>query len=496
MKTEESNAYLSKSLFIRGLQCHKSLYLQKNHPEWKDEISESQETLFQVGVDVGILARELFPGGAEVPYEGLSKPAQLDLTQSLIKEGKTTLYEAAFIYDGVFVKADIIHKGIDGWEIYEVKASTVVKLQHVDDVAIQYYVAAGSGLTMSRASVVCINTQYTRRGDISVADLFKIEDKTEIVREKQVFVAEEIVKQQSMLRGIEPAIDIGPHCDAPYRCDFKGHCWSHIPVPSVFDYADRGKPNGFTLYRQGIVKMEDVSPDILGWRQKLQLDGFLHQKNKIDVNVVRDFVDSLWYPLCFMDFETMYLVAVPMFDDMQPYQKVPFQYSLDVIRAPGEEPEHHEFLAAGTENPQKEFLERLLMEIPPDACILTWNQSFEIGRLEDLAAAYPGKTADIHAIIRNVRDLMAPFRDKSVYHWEFNGGYSIKVVLPALVPELSYDDLPIRDGAMASDAWVRMIQSKDDGEKSTIRRDLLKYCHLDTHAMVRILEKMKEYAGY
>jgi hypothetical protein len=242
--------------------------------------------------------------------------------------------------------------------------------------------------------------------------------------------------------------------------------------------------------------MEDVSPDILGWRQKLQLDGFLHQKNKIDVNVVRDFVDSLWYPLCFMDFETMYLVAVPMFDDMQPYQKVPFQYSLDVIRAPGEEPEHHEFLAAGTENPRKEFLERLLMEIPPDACILTWNKPFEIGQLKELAAVCPGKRDAILAVIKNIRDLMAPFRDKSVYHWEFNGGYSIKVVLPALVPELSYDDLPIRDGAMASDAWVRMIQSKDDGEKSTIRRDLLKYCHLDTHAMVRSLEKMKEYAGY
>ena len=112
MKTEESNAYLSKSLFIRGLQCHKSLYLQKNQPELKDETSEFQETLFQMGTDVGILARELFPGGTEVPYDGLSKPAQLDLTQSLIKEGKTTLYEATFIYDGVFVKADILHRGI------------------------------------------------------------------------------------------------------------------------------------------------------------------------------------------------------------------------------------------------------------------------------------------------------------------------------------------------------------------------------------------------
>jgi hypothetical protein len=190
------------------------------------------------------------------------------------------------------------------------------------------------------------------------------------------------------------------------------------------------------------------------------------------------------------------MVAVPLFDGMRPYQQVPFQYSLDIIHAPGGEPEHHAFLSDGKVNPQDEFLERLLAEIPPGACILTWNKTFEIGRLEELAAAFPGKRDAIHAVIRNIRDLMAPFREKSVYHWKFEGSYSIKVVLPALVPELSYDALPIRDGEMASSAWVRMIQSPDDAERSTIRKDLFRYCHLDTYAMVRILEKMKEYAGY
>jgi hypothetical protein len=496
MSNEEKNAYLSKSLYIRGLQCHKSLYLQKKHPELKDEISESQEALFQAGTDVGILARELFPGGAEVPYEGLSKPAQLELTQSFIREGKTTLYEATFFHDGVFVKADILHKGSEGWELYEVKASTAVKPQHTHDVAVQYYAITGSGLPLSRASLVCINTEYMRRGDISVGELFKIEDMTDIVRENQASVAEELERQRTMLQGSVPAIDIGPHCDDPYLCDFKGHCWSHIPTPSVFDYTDRGRPDGFALYRQGIVRMQDVSPDILGWRQKLQLEGFLLQRNRIDVDAVRKFIDSLWYPLCFMDFETTYMVAVPLFDGMRPYQQVPFQYSLDIIHAPGGEPAHHEFLSNGAVNPQDEFLERLLAEIPPGACILTWNKTFEIGRLEELAAAFPGKRDAILAVIRNIRDLMAPFREKSVYHWKFDGSYSLKVVLPALVPELSYDALPIRDGEMASSAWVRMIQSRDDAERSTICKDLLRYCHLDTYAMVRILEKMKEYAGY
>jgi hypothetical protein len=295
-----------------------------------------------------------------------------------------------------------------------------------------------------------------------------------------------------MLRGNEPAIDIGPHCDEPFECDFKGHCWSHIPSPSVFDYMDKGKPNGFALYQQGIVKMEDVSPDSLGWRQKLQLDGVMHRKNHIDTKAVRSFIESLRYPLCFMDFETTYMVPIPMYDGTRPYQQVPFQYSLHVMREPGCELVHHEFLADGAANPQAEFLERLLAAVPHDACILVWNQSFEISRLKDLAEAFPEKSSEIHHLIDHVRDLMIPFRDKSVYHWQFNGSYSIKAVLPALVPELSYDNLDISDGGTASSEWLRMIQSNDDEIKSTIRKQLLQYCGLDTLAMVRILEIMKE----
>jgi hypothetical protein len=492
----DSNTYLSKSLFIRGLQCHKSLYLQKYHPEWKDEISESQQALFQAGTDAGILARDLYPGGTEVQYEGLPIQEQLNLTQSLIKEGATTLYEAAFSFDNLFIKADILHKGKDGWEIYEVKSSTSVSPLHVNDAAFQYYVFAGSGLPVSKASVVCINSAYTRRGKISVEELFKTEDKTESVLEKRPFVAKEIARQRSMLRGNEPVIDIGPQCCDPYQCDFRGHCWSHIPSPSVFDYAGTGRPDSFSLYRQGIVRMEDVPPGLLGWRQKLQLDGFLHQKNNVDIQAIREFIDTLWYPLCFLDFETIFRNPVPLFDGTRPYQQVPFQYSLDVIHSPEEAPKHYEFLADGRENQQREILDRLLAEIPPEACILAWNQTCEIGQLKGLAAAFPEKSTNIQVLIGNVRDLMVPFRDKSMYHWKFDGLYTLKVVLPALIPELKYDALEISDGGMAANAWIRMIQSNDDGEKAMIRRQLLQYCNLDTLALVRILDKLKEYAGY
>jgi len=236
--------------------------------------------------------------------------------------------------------------------------------------------------------------------------------------------------------------------------------------------------------------MEDVPAGALGWRQKLQLDGLIYQKNHIDKNAVKAFLDSLWFPLCFMDFETTYMAPIPLFDGMKPYEQLPFQFSLHVIEKEGAEPFHYAYLAKDLENPCEEFLSHLLAVIPPGACILTWNKTFEAERLKELAARFPEKAAEIDAVIENIRDLMAPFRDKFIYHWKFNGSYSIKNVLPGLVEGYSYENLPINSGDMASAAWVRMIQELNLNEQKRLYSELLDYCHLDTLAMVLILKEM------
>ncbi len=238
------------------------------------------------------------------------------------------------------------------------------------------------------------------------------------------------------------------------------------------------------------MRMEDVPASALGWRQKLQLDGLLYHKNHIDKNAVKAFLDSLWFPLCFMDFETTYMVPIPLFDGMRPYEQLPFQFSLHVIEKEGAEPVHYAYLAKDLKNPCEEFLSNLLAVIPAGASVLTWNQIFEIQRLRELAARFPEKRAEISALIENIRDLMAPFRDKSIYHWKFNGSYSIKDVLPALVDGYSYEKLSINSGDMASAAWVRMIQEPDLNEQQRLYSELLEYCHLDTLAMVLIWKEM------
>ena len=490
-KRRRTSTFLSKSLFLRGLQCHKSLYLHKYHPDLRDEMTEAQGALFQSGIEVGAYAQELFPNGVEIPFEGVSLSDQVKLTVAEIRKGADLLYEGAFSHDGVLVKVDILCKGEEGWEIYEVKASSGVKEVHLDDVAIQYYVLAGSGLPVSKICIVHINTDYVRHGEIEVDKLFTIQDLTDSVLERQGSSKDEINRLKAMLRGDMPLIDIGRHCENPYRCDFYGHCRQHIPEDSVFKLRGRG-PDRYELYRQGILYLKDIPRHLLSEQQQLQLEAFLNKSNIINRNAIKEFLDSVWYPLCFLDFETTFGVAIPLFDGTRPYQQAPFQYSLHCLEKENSEVKHYEYLAPPGMDPRRELTEKLLGEIPEDACVLAFNSPFEATILTDLKGWLPEHTDRIEHIIKNLRDLMIPFRNKDVYFWEMEGSYSLKHVLPAIVPELSYNGMQIGDGEMAARAYLRIRESEDPEEIKKLRTALLEYCKLDTLGMVKILQKLKE----
>lgn len=487
---KKPNTYLSKSLFIKGLQCYKYLYLEKYHPELKDEISEAQQAIFDSGTDVGIYAQQLFSGGLEIPYEGLSHEEQLRKTAEAIESGTGVIYEAAFSFENVFVKADIMRKTGKGWEIYEVKSSTSVKEVYLDDIAVQYYTVNGATLPVSKVFLVHINNQYVRQGDIDVKGLFSVQDVTDIVLEKQPCISRQLKNIRDMLMGQMPEIDIGLHCNDPYACQFLGHCWKHIPTPSVFDI--RNRLNKFELYQQGIIRLEDVPFEILSNGQRLQVEGALQKKNFVNREAVSAFLNSLWYPLCFLDFETTFMTAIPLFDGTRPYQQVPFQYSLHILRDADAELEHYEYLADAGTDPRRWFIESLLERIPENACVLTYNKTFEEGRLADCAVWFPERAQKIESVVNNIRDLMLLFKNKEVYYWQMQGSYSLKDVLPPLVPELSYETLEIGDGEMASSAWLNMSCLNDRQEIEKIRAALLEYCRLDTLSMVRILNKLKE----
>jgi len=476
---------LSKSRYMKGLQCHKALWLSTNNPGLLGEL-EATTQAFDQGIKIGELARDIFPGGVPIPYDGLSFDEQVQETQKALSKAKV-IYEAAFTHNGLFVKADILRKVRGGWELYEVKGSSKVKDVHLDDVAVQYHVITGSGLTVTKAFVVHLNTNYIRKGKLDLEKLFTRQNVTNEVLERQAGVKKEIAGQKRMLKGKEPDIAIGPWCNAPYECDFLCRCWKNVPEDSVFDLAGKGVDT-FGLYRQGIEKMKDIPLDLLKGKQLQQVEAARGKKTIVNKKKLREFIDSLWYPLYFLDFETI-AHPIPPYDGLSPFQNVPFQYSLHWQKRAGGKIYHSEYLAKPGIDPRKEIVERLLEDIPEGACVLAYYKSFEATRIKELAAQFPKKKKRLQSIIDNMLDLIDPFKARHLYSWKQKGSHSIKLVLPAFVKGMTYEGMEIGDGGAAMEAYHRMCDcAGQPKELEKVRKDLLEYCKQDTLAMVRLLE--------
>lgn len=488
-------ALLSKSTFIKGLQCEKALYLYKNNYNLRDEISPQLQAIFSQGTNVGELAQDLFPGGVDAsPSSYFNLQESVFKTKEFIENGEQIIYEATFQFNGVIAALDILVKDEEGWKAYEVKSSTSVSDTYIFDAAIQYYTITNSGIDLKDISIVHINNQYVKNGEINVPELFTIESVYDRVQEvlpnipNQVDAFKKLIKQDTI-----PKIDIGTHCDNPYSCDFKGHCWKHIPEYSIFNISRLNGNKKFDLYNQGIITFDQLNLNtaLLNYNQRMQVTSELEGKTFIDKNNIEHFIKELNYPIYHLDFETMG-PAVPIFDNSKPYQQIVFQYSLHIEQKNGEIT-HKEYLAEANPNvdPRDAFVKQLIQDCGNSGDVLVYNIGFERGKLNDLIEINPKYHKEIHAIINRLKDLMIPFQQKWVYTPQMKGSYSIKAVLPALVPELSYQDLEIKEGGTASTTFTQMVTGEFQGDLQKTRINLLEYCKLDTYAMVKILEKLK-----
>ncbi len=364
---------------------------------------------------------------------------------------------------------------------------------YIPDAAVQYYVISNSGLAIADVSIIYINNQYTRQGELEADKLFTIESVKDQVIEMQASVKDNIksFKKLLALKNI-PQMDIGPQCSNPYACSFTGYCWKDIPQNSVFSIAGMTSKKKFALYNDGIVTLEDIPDDApLNDSQWLQVESYKNRTSHIDKKAVADFIKSLSYPLYFLDFET-FNPAVPLFNNSRPYQQITFQYSLHYKETPISDPLHFEFLADASGDPRIPFIEKLLKDIGKKGDIVVYNKPFESTRLKELARDFPVYADRIEAVLLRIKDLMIPFRQKQYYTPEMNGSYSIKAVLPALVPEMSYSTLEIGEGGTASRAFESLYFEEDGTRKNEIRRHLLEYCGTDTLAMVKIYEVLNK----
>lgn len=492
MSESDHTHILTKSQIISGLQCSKAVYLSTHLPDITIVQKPWQETLHRSGIEAIRLARDLYPGGFEIEEKDLSTTERAKATDEAIKDGNKIIYNAVFESDGISIHCDIILKSEDTWKVFDVKTSTNVKATHYDDATLQYVILRRCGLDIGGVSIVHVNSSYVRHGKIDAKKVFSVVDVTEECIEKQSWFENQIERIREIIANGPVEVDIGPHCTNPRQCMYIPYCWKHIPENSVFDLKGEGI-NPFEYYENGILRIEDLQLEELNERQRLQVLATLQKSNYLNLYGLKRFLSQIWYPISFLDFET-FSAPIPRYDGIRPYQNVPFQYSLHVQRNKDSEPEHYEFLAPYGSDPRNLLIEHLLSVLPDETCIIVYNHSFERSILSALAGNFPEYSREISSHIKNLVDLMDPFQYKHVYSWRMKGSYSIKYILPALVPDLSYSDLEISNGAEAMHSYLELEYEKDPAKIETIRKNLLNYCFLDTYAMYRILEKLEDIA--
>jgi hypothetical protein len=480
---------LSKSRYLNGLQCPRYIWIQFHEPERIPETDPVTQYIFDQGHEVGYLAKTLFPGGISVPQDSFR--GNIEKTKELLVERKP-LFEAGILVGKLYSRVDILSPdGEDGWAIYEVKSSTSVKDVHIDDVAFQRYCCTQSGLSISNCYLVLINNQYVRDGEIAPEGLFNIHNITDKVKEASVGIQGridgilDVINQESC-----PEMKIGPHCRDPYECPLTD-CWDHLPEHNVFSLY-RGGKKSFAIYNSGITTIREITDDYrLNGKQLIQQAAVISGEPHIDREAIRAFLSSLEYPIYYLDFETIG-PAIPLFDRVRPYQDVPFQFSLHVVKDEKSEPVHYSYLTSGTGDPRPGLLVELQKVLGNSGSIVAYNKGFEEGCLRDMAAAFSEYSDWIDQVCKRLIDLLEPFSKFHYYHPAQKGSASLKAVMPAITGK-GYDDLDISDGQVASIAFLAAIYGETPEEdRANVMSNLEEYCGADTEGMIWIVERLRE----
>ena len=485
---------LSKSKYCNGIQCHKMLWLDKNKPEVKTEIDN--DSVLEQGNFVHEVARYLFKNHINIEYTDNLNEMIKDTYRTIESYKDIIITEASFNYQHNFCSVDILKKQGEKYEIYEVKSSTELKDVYINDASYQYYVLTNLGFNVTKCSIIIINSKYVRHGSLDLNELFLIQDITNDVINLQMTVKDNIQSINAYMEEmLEPDKDISENCFKPYPCPFFKYCTRHLPENNVFKIANMRTNTKLKLYYDGKYKYEDLLSEDIKEDYKQQIEFDLYDKEPyINKEKITEFLNTLSYPLYFLDFET-YQMPIPLYDNVSPYEQIPFQYSLHYLKEENTPLNHLEYLAPSGVDPRRKLAEALVKDIPLDVCTLAYNMTFEKTVIKKLANLYPDLQEHLMNIYYNIKDLMVPFKNREYYTKEMHGSYSIKYVLPALFPNeesLDYHNLDlIHNGSEAMNSF-RDLEKMNEETKVYTRERLLKYCELDTYAMVKIYEKLKE----
>ncbi|MFH1930456.1 MAG: DUF2779 domain-containing protein [Pseudomonadota bacterium] len=487
---------LSKTRFLAGLQCHLRLWHTCYNPDLASEVSPVQQAIFDTGHEVGRLATQSYPKGILIEEDHLHlKEAVQSTLKAMENPNVHAIYEAGFIHDGVRIRVDILERlGNGRWNLIEVKSSTSAKDIYLPDVAVQFHVLEGSGLDIDQVILMHLNNQYIFDGkNIRLEQLFCRTDMTPKVIIYQNQVPSLLSSFNDMLaKPEEPKIKPGRHCKNPYECEFLEHCTKDMPEHRVLNLSGITQTKLNDLSAMGIDDIRDIPATFsLSALQERIRSCVINNKDYIS-SELRDELMNVEYPVHFLDFETIG-PAIPRYAGTRPYQTIPFQWSDHILYKDGRV-EHREYLCEEDKDPREEFTQSLLDVLGRNGSIVTYT-NYEEGIIRTLAEELSEYREQLHALLIRIKDLHKII-SRNYYHPGFHGSFSLKSVLPALIPEMNYQNLEIQEGQLAGLEYFRMIDlSTSSDEKAKIKKDLLTYCGHDTFAMLKIREELLKKLG-
>lgn len=486
---------LTKTLFVAGKRCAKAAYLTNHADDSKLALTALERKTLAWGNAVGHAARQTFPTGLLI--DTLDIDQALDTTRQAIKNGVLILYEAAFRFEDVLVRVDILSRETveSPWDFYEVKATTYhdsdkeQKADYQNDIAIQVWVLQQLKIPLGRISLMHMNREC-RYPDLD--NLFSFEDYSmDIVPVLANIESDIAALKKTLIQELEPFVSIGNHCDKPRTCAFKTRCWGHIPKLSIFNIPRNLKK--WDQYKQGTISVCSLSTsDFKSEAQQRALLSYKDQNPYFNPEIVAELLNEWKYPLSYLDFEAIDY-AIPRFPGARPYQHIPFQFSCHMQRSPAAELEHTEFLWTAEDDPRPAFIQKLLESVPAVGSVVVYSASYESTRLKELAEDFPEYAEQLINIRNRLVDLKVVIQ-KGVFYPEFMGSFSIKKVAPALLGSTaSYAHLEVSDGVEAMLAFDRMVPLPDtSNEKQTIKAAMLAYCKQDTMLMVKLHHHLQD----
>jgi hypothetical protein len=477
---------LSKSKLISHLQCEKKLWLS-TYKSGQAKHDQAALTRMERGNILGAVARSIFPGGSLVDTNDRS--SAVAKTKSLLKTNSGPIYEAAFTYDGILVFIDILVPEEDGYHLIEIKSATEVSTQHIIDTAIQVWVAERTGAKINRVSVGFINNKFVYPGEKKYDGLFKLKDISNDISTYSPIIEGWVRSARDILSNSDPLTPIGKQCKSPFECEFQDYCKSLVPNLPKYPLSDLKlkKLDLKKLEDKGYTNLLEVPIELVEDPKKARLHrSILSGENYVSENAKTE-IDAIPYPRYYLDFETI-AHGLPEWPGTRPYQQIPFQWSCHIEHSDGHI-EHQEFLAEPTQDPRKDCMTSLmsLFDGFKHGSMIAYHAGFEKRILRDLAKLYPETQLLFNSICNQTYDLL-PICRNNFYNRDMHGLWSIKHVLPAIAPDLNYQALEIANGQMAQTAFVKMCAEGLSGDEIIkLRADLLKYCKLDTLAMVKIV---------